>query len=140
MLQQRRGRRAFFRLSAGLAVTSVIRLPRRAEAQACRGSIPNVWGTANMTFPYGYYIDRKIDGEGGDFEYVFQFALKHAPEHHQLKWETSSSRINDVSARWNHHLYSPQSCASPVLVYADAGAVQWSGGPEHWKEHLWLWY
>jgi hypothetical protein len=125
----------------GLALMSLMSIPSTsASAVVCAGSIPKEYGTNGRTYPYSYFVSRTIDGDGSDEEYVFRFALQYAVEHSRLRWYTNSWRIRSVADwRWNGYLYSPQSCASPTLVYADKQAVDATGGPEFWKREIWLW-
>lgn len=109
-------------------------------SDSCRVMIPLQNGTTNKITPYGYFIDRCIDKEDSDEEYVFKFVPRAVISKDRYRWWSNSRVIRDMAGwRWGG-LLGGVMCQSPLYVYADKLAVDLTGGPGYWMSQIYLWY
>jgi hypothetical protein len=113
-----------------------------ASAAACSGDIYKESGYYNgKTYSLWYDTSWTADNDPSDEEYVFYFYPDWAAPRESMRIDTAAWEIGTIiDWRWSGHMYSPQSCATPVTLVADKLAVDLTGGPIYWKNNLWLWH
>jgi hypothetical protein len=124
---------AVLAFTLGLPLT----LAQPAQATTCAGQIPQGFVSPAVAFPLSYHLSRDIDGDPYDLEYVFTFSKPWQQGVDFLRWTGSAQMKQMANDHW-HGTLGAKSCygGGKFEVYADAGAVALSGGPDHWYRNL----